>query len=99
MPALRVLLVRLFPKILGTSTNNSYHAKYGNNRSQDLGKSAGFSSRVGRGKEGTANASVINYTKTFEVQHGDNDEEELVQMSDLGTKGKITSHSSSEISL
>jgi len=99
MPAMRVLLVRLFPKILGTSTNNSYHAKYGNNRSEDLGRS-GFSSRVVKGKkEGTGNASVINYTKTFEVQHGDNDEEELVQMDNLGTKGKITSRSSSEVSL
>jgi hypothetical protein len=95
MPAMRVLLVRLFPKILGTSTNNSYHAKYGNNRSEDLGKSGLGKSK----KEGTGNASVINYTTTFEVQHGDNDEEELVQMDNLGTKGKITSHSSSEISL
>lgn len=98
MPAMRVILVRLFPKVLGTTTNNaSYHAKYGN-RSQDLVKS-GFSGRIGKSKNGTGNASVINYTKTFEVQHGDNDEEVLVQMNDLGTKGKVTSNHSSEISL
>jgi hypothetical protein len=99
MPALRVLLVRLFPRFLGTSTNNSYHAKYGNNKSQDLGKS-GISSRLGKSnKQGTGNASVINYTTTFEIHHGDNDEQELVQMNDLGTKPKIMSRSSSEISL
>jgi len=95
MPALRVILVRLFPRILGTSINTSHHAKYGN-RSQDLGKS-GFSSQLSK-KSATGNVSAINYTKTFEVRHGE-DEVELVQMHDTGTKGKITSAHSSEISL
>ncbi|KAF2705047.1 hypothetical protein K504DRAFT_506519 [Pleomassaria siparia CBS 279.74] len=90
MPSMRVILVRLFPKILGSTANSSYRQKYGS-RSQELGKNGGLTGRTGTRKmSSTGNSSVINYMKTFAVQHDDYDDEmELVKMGgDVESEGK-----------
>jgi len=108
MPAIRIILVRLFPKVLGStqygSTNQNY-AKYDSHQ-PSLGHSGNHASalRSRRGNEApgleSINANGITYTKTFEVQHGDNDEEHLVQMDELSVKGvKVRSSGSSEASV
>ncbi|ORX92397.1 hypothetical protein BCR34DRAFT_258352 [Clohesyomyces aquaticus] len=93
MPAMRVVLVRFFPRAFGSTRNasNQYYAKYGS-QSRAVGK--GFSSTAQPG-------NAITYTKTFEVQHGDHDETRLVQMGELSPSpmdSKARSNSS-EISL
>lgn len=107
MPALRLILVRMFPRVMGSTQHEStqYYAKYGTSRSGAL--KSGHNASVGRsfagreeafvGKNGNANA--ITYTTTFEVRHGD-DEEQLVQMDDLSGKGdKVHSSASSQASV
>jgi hypothetical protein len=83
LPSLRVILVRLFPKVLGTTKGASqpYYA-YG---SQSRGMKKGGSALVsGPGKSavstGGRDPNSITYTKTFEVRHADSDEQSLVQM-------------------
>ncbi|KAF2464991.1 uncharacterized protein BDR25DRAFT_91906 [Lindgomyces ingoldianus] len=90
MPAIRVILVRLFPKALGSTRNatNQYYAKYGSH-----------SRAVGHGTSTASQPGVITYTKTFEVQHGDHDETRLVQMDDLSPTPKEPRSNSSEVSL
>jgi hypothetical protein len=104
MPALRLILVRLFPRALGSTqyASNQYYAKYGtNSRAIKSGHNASVSrSQLGHddifaGKHSNA----ITYTTTFEVRHGD-DEEQLVPMEDLSSKGhKVTSSGSSAASV
>ncbi|CAI6332128.1 unnamed protein product [Periconia digitata] len=105
LPSLRKIFIHVFPgqaSIAATNTSQ-YNAKYGSgypgnqesgkrgNRSNIVG-SAGIS-RIGRDRDG------ISYTKTFEVRHGDNDEEQLVKMDNLSAKGtKTRSSNSSETS-
>ncbi|KAF2654178.1 hypothetical protein K491DRAFT_601347 [Lophiostoma macrostomum CBS 122681] len=98
MPAIRVLLVRLFPRVLGTTahTNQQYHAKYGTNKASVQAKPS--NSSRGESSLATGNKIAITYTQTFEVQHGDNDMTRLVEMDDLGAKGKPKSSSSSQVS-
>lgn len=72
MPAIRVILVRLFPKILGSTynTSNANYAKYGvNSRSGINGYQNDISSATkGKGKGGGVDKSrTITYTQTFEV--------------------------------
>ncbi|KAJ4288050.1 hypothetical protein N0V90_012067 [Kalmusia sp. IMI 367209] len=57
-------------------------------------------SRVGREDPyAPKNVNAITYTTTFEVRHGDNDEEQLVPMDDLSAKGqRVRSSGSSEAS-
>lgn len=106
MPTLRLILVRLFPKALGSTsynTSNQYYAKYGTGRSAALksGHNASASgTRMGH-EDGFAgkSANAITYTTTFEVRHGE-DEEQLVQMDDLSAKGhRVRSSGSSEASV
>ena len=100
MPALRVILVRCFPKVFGTTkgTSQPYHA-YGS-RSQGMKRGG---SALGSGMGRSANTSgrdphTITYTKTFEVQHTDNDETSLVQMDEFGPKKPKVQSSSTSIS-
>ncbi|KAF2636236.1 hypothetical protein P280DRAFT_409992 [Massarina eburnea CBS 473.64] len=106
MPALRKILVRLFPSVLGTTSTaeSKYYVKYGH----PSGKSGNTSSAVGSRLSGMHPISAdrdrngvngITYTKTFEVQHGD-DEEQLMRMDDLSSKGtKVRSSNSSDVSV
>ncbi|KAF2277449.1 uncharacterized protein EI97DRAFT_449566 [Westerdykella ornata] len=107
MPAIRAILVRLFPKVLGNThkSSNQYLSKYGSGNA--LGNSKGGGLSQGGGGVG-ADRSIITYTKTFEVQRhqskdGDNDNDEvgLVLMDDLGTRkeGQVKSGNSSEVSV
>lgn len=105
MPALRVILVRAFPRMFGT-TNGASQAyqvygsrSFGNKMgggggSSALGSGLGRSVGAGSGKD----PHTITYTKTFEVQHMDNDETSLVQMDELGAKKPQTKSSSTSIS-
>jgi hypothetical protein len=97
MPSLRVILVRMFPKILGSTKEATHnYAKYGS-RSGMGGASA---VRSGLGKSGSKDPHTITYTKTFAVQHGDSDETSLVQMDEFGPKStKPRSSNVSEVSL
>lgn len=104
LPSLRVILVRFFPRVFGTTkgTSQPYYAYGSRSRSQGvkLGQSGGASA-LGK----SANASVrdrgdrdhnaITFTQTFEVRHADNDETMLVQMDEFAAGKKQKSGSSS----
>lgn len=100
LPTIRVILVRFFPSIMGTTKNSSqaYHSKYGyGNGSRGMGNTGG--SRLGR-MSGKGGVNEITYTKTFEVQHTDSDEVELMQVDEFGKKSSnIKSSSTSVVSL
>lgn len=83
MPSIRVLLLRLFPKLLGTTQNsNGYyvsnsHNHIGGNISVDRpGKSLNSSQRGG-------DVDGITYSQTYIVHWGEHDETKSTQMSDL----------------
>lgn len=99
LPTIRVILVRLFPTIMGTTkaSTQAYHAKYGyGNGSRGLGNTVG--SKVGQMSGRGVNE--ITYTKTFEIQHSDHDEVELMQVDEFGkTSSKVKSSSTSVVSL
>jgi hypothetical protein len=102
MPSLRIILVRMFPTILGsTKQTTQNYAKYGSR--SGIGGGGGSSAvRSGFGKNGGSSKDphTITYTKTFAVQHGDSDETQLVQMDDFGAKSaKPRSSNVSEVSL
>ncbi|KAM0415955.1 hypothetical protein ACHAPT_013109 [Fusarium lateritium] len=90
MPSLRILLVRLFPKILGTSrqyypndASNTTGRNTNKNRSRPLGTNA--TSEVDRTRR-PAESRGITYQRTYDVQFGDSDETQLVDMKDLDGK-------------
>ena len=93
------MLVRTFPKLLGSTkeaTNN--YLKYGS-RSNGVGGASAVRSGLGKGQN-AKDPHTITYTKTFAVQHGDSDEASLVHMDELGSRGgKPKSSNVSEISL
>ncbi|KAL1794978.1 hypothetical protein ACET3X_006794 [Alternaria dauci] len=104
LPALRVILVHLFPKILGTTKatpDRPYYA-YG---SQSHGMRRGGSAPAsGPGRSVVSNGgqdlNTITYTKTFEIRHADNDEQALVEMEmdQFGLKKPENPSSSTSIS-
>lgn len=83
MPSMRLLLVRLFPKLLGTTQNKSTTKFYGN----------GSNSRIAAGPYKSSNSSKpgesgIIFSKSYTVQYGnqwENDETSLVPMDDLAS--------------
>jgi hypothetical protein len=100
MPSIRVIFVRMFPKILGTTKENTReYGKYGS-RSYNLGGTSAVRSGLGKNPTVTTDPHAITYTKTFEVQHGDSDETSLVQMNEFETKSsKARSVNTSIVSL
>ncbi|KAH9224651.1 hypothetical protein DL95DRAFT_452399 [Leptodontidium sp. 2 PMI_412] len=93
MPNLRVLLVRIFPKILGTTRNasaNKYNAQGSHSR-------IGANVSVGRSKDlptPPINNKTIMYSRSYDVDLGD--ETHLVHMNDLlAGYGRSRSHGSS----
>ncbi|KAH8732661.1 hypothetical protein GQ44DRAFT_639142 [Phaeosphaeriaceae sp. PMI808] len=107
LPAVRVILVHMFPSILGSTrgTTQPNYADYGN-RSQGMGAGAsairnGLSRKQSKKQNSsTAEPHSITYTKTFAVQHGENDETSLVQMDDFsGKASKAHSSNTSIVSL
>ena len=98
LPTLRVILVRVFPSIMGTTKaySQAQHAKYGyGSHGQGLGTGGSKMEQMsGRGM------NEITYTKTFEIRHADNDEVELMQMDEFGKPTrKPGSSNTSEVSL
>lgn len=112
MPALRVMLVRLFPALGGTiGKSNKYYAQSGSN---NAGKSKGRS-RAGTGGQmpsivhypepattgGQQKQGTIYQQRTYTVQYGDDDnsdQQNLVHMQSLDFKGHKASRAS-EVSL
>ncbi|KAH7123983.1 hypothetical protein B0J11DRAFT_580733 [Dendryphion nanum] len=104
MPAIRVILVRLSPRVFGTnhSSSNKYYAKYGS-RSRVAGKGGIGSNNLTSGTEIERNGrDGIKFSKTFEVEHGstETDEVGLVEMDNLSRNAtNVKSGSSSQVSL
>jgi hypothetical protein len=92
MPSMRVLLVRLFPRLFGT-IQNSTNKYYVNNSSNLMGTGPTKSLSAGQLEQ-----SGIKYSKSYTLQYGnqwENDETYLVPMGDLtpaklGSKVTIT---------
>ncbi|KAI8676178.1 CFEM domain-containing protein [Fusarium sp. Ph1] len=89
MPSLRILLVRLFPKILGTSRR--YYPNYASNTGRNTNKNRSRQLGTNATTEvDTTSRPVesrgITYQRTYDVQYGDSDETHLVHMKDLDAK-------------
>lgn len=83
LPALRIILVRMFPKIMGT-TKATEQPYYGTGSQSYASRHVGSAS-ASRPEKSFASASrgnpaAITYTKTFEVRHTESDEQSLVGM-------------------
>jgi len=96
MPALRVLLVRIFPALGGSSYNSSKYNNYGENygrKSHVLSRSR--AARVELPSE-TADSihspehGGIEMQRTFRVQYSENDEQSLVNGSGKFNKTQVT---------
>jgi hypothetical protein len=97
LPIIRLVLVRLFPILGGSSARsrgNQYY-EYGTSGNTGHGRAPGVSARgtVGmvtadrRGSDPESAASGIVFEKTYDVQFSD-DEAKLVQMNTLDAKGR-----------
>ncbi|KAF2996152.1 hypothetical protein E8E14_000775 [Neopestalotiopsis sp. 37M] len=92
MPSLRLILVRIFPALGGSSNRSKNYYPTGS-----LNYAKGRS-RAGTGGQmpsniqypGTAAKKGIIQQRTYTVQYGDNDEESLVKMQELDYKGQRT---------
>ncbi|ETS81528.1 hypothetical protein PFICI_06530 [Pestalotiopsis fici W106-1] len=92
MPSLRLILVRIFPALGGSSNRSKNYLQTGS-----LNYAKGRS-RAGTGGQmpsniqypGTAAKKGIIQQRTYTVQYGDNDEESLVKMQELDYKGHKT---------
>jgi hypothetical protein len=95
MPSLRILLVRIFPKVLGTSRRHYYaydSNKYGSNKPTNGGTNAsrsrsraplGTTSHVDKTPRSRVDPLGITCNRTYEVEYGQTDETQLVPMKDL----------------
>jgi hypothetical protein len=80
---MRVLLVRLFPKLLGTTRNNSAAKLYHNSNNNRMGADPYKSSNSSQPGE-----SGIIFSKSYTVNYGnqwENDETSLVPMDNLAS--------------
>ena len=98
LPSLRVMLVRVFPKVFGTTKGTSQ--PYYGSRTQGMNKGASTTaSGLGRGANASGKGGKsITYTKTFEVQHTENDEASLVHMDEFAPKRPKGQSSNTSIS-
>lgn len=96
MPSIRILLVRLFPKLLGTTqpSNNRY---YVNNSHIYMERNAPVN-RLGKSLHSSQhdrNGDGITYSQTYTVQYenqwGEHDETKLMQLSDLDAEAMKSS--------
>ncbi|CEI63206.1 hypothetical protein FVEN_g253 [Fusarium venenatum] len=93
MPSLRILLVQIFPKILGTSRRGyQTYDKYGSNRPTNGGTNAsrsrsraplGTTSHVDKTPASRIDPIGITCDRTYEVEYGQTDETHLVAMKDI----------------
>jgi hypothetical protein len=101
MPALRVIFVHMFPKMLGSRNgpSTSYY-KYGSHKRGTHGDASVVRSALSRKNTSSTEPISITYTKSFAVQHGESDEISLVQLDGFGAKTfKVKSGSTSEVSV
>ncbi len=98
LPALRVILVRLCPKVFATTRGTS-QPNYGTGTRRmgyKLEESASSPSAAGKsGSKLGRDANTIVYTKTFEVQNAETDETSLVRMEEFESARKAKLQSSS----
>ncbi len=92
LPTWRVMLVRFFAKVFGTSqeTSRSYYASGSHSQGKERGGTALASSKA-RNTSGK-NPQSITHTRTFDIQHAENDETWLVQMHDFGPREEPRAH-------
>jgi hypothetical protein len=95
MPSLRVLLVRLFPKLLGTTQRSNGY--YVNNSHSHIGGNISVN-RPGKSMNSSLpdESDGITYSQTYIVQWGDREEGKSVQMSDLDPEAMKSSSRVSE---
>ncbi|KAK1956059.1 CFEM domain-containing protein [Colletotrichum sublineola] len=103
LPSMRIILVRLFPKLLGTTRTGGYQAKYyahsssnGLSRKHTLGNEAKISRTQGSDSGGVSSISSpkgIMYTKEYAVDY--HDESSLVPMRDMEAGSSKTTRSGS----
>jgi hypothetical protein len=104
LPTLRVILVRLFPSILGTTRATDRAAYYANgNASYGMKKEdVILASKGGKsfGSKKGANPDAITYTTTYEVRHTESDEQSLVgvEMGRFGQHKHASQSSNTSIS-
>ncbi|KAH6684559.1 hypothetical protein B0J14DRAFT_465132, partial [Halenospora varia] len=104
MPSLRVLLVRLFPKMLG-STQHASNKNYLNNSHSHMGGNISVNKSHGKSKSnGGLNGSGIMKSETYTVQYGtkgdrDSDEVELRNLRFADAGGMKSSSHVSETSV
>ncbi|KAI8940453.1 hypothetical protein NX059_004139 [Plenodomus lindquistii] len=104
LPTLRVILVRLFPTLMGSTKQHSqpyyaYGSRTGGHDQRANKKRSGIPSKMGESSQGSLqHQRSITYTKTFEIQHVENDETSLVQMNDFSKRVKQNASSSTSIS-
>lgn len=102
LPTIRVILVRLFPKVLGT-TKPTDRAAYYANRNQSYGmknSDVPLGSKAGKALGSKKGQNLdITYTTTYEVRRTDSDEMSLVS-AEMGRFGQQKStHQSSSTSI
>ncbi|KAM6508539.1 hypothetical protein FALCPG4_018379 [Fusarium falciforme] len=81
MPTLRLILVRIFPKVFGTTHQpyTNYAGRPGKSQSKSRLTETSVMSN-GDGSEHRINSNRITCDKTYAVEYGDNDEIQLVSM-------------------
>jgi hypothetical protein len=99
MPTIRVILVRIFPRIMGTTKNTTRSwGAYGDRSTYTKGGSA-IASRATKDMDaGRFDSHAITYVKTFEVQRTASDEVELMQAEDFRKKSMPPKSSTSSVS-
>jgi hypothetical protein len=97
MPNLRLLLVLIFPKLLGTTqqSNDRYYATHSqSHRGGNI--SATRPAKSGPSSQQEGSAAGIKYSQTYTVQWGEHDETKLIQMGDLEAEAMKSSSGLSE---
>jgi hypothetical protein len=90
MPSLRLFLVRLFPRLLGTT--RQYYAKYSDNQAQSTPRrrrpaSLSHTAKVeAEPRSSRRNIDGIQCQESYTVEYGHGDEVELVRVQDVDMK-------------
>ena len=100
MPTIRVILVRIFPNIMGTTKNTTRSwGAYGDRSAYTKGGSA-IASRATKDMDaGAFDSHAITYVKTFEVQRTASDEMELMHADNFRQNPQLKSSNTSVASL
>ncbi|KAH7061692.1 hypothetical protein BKA63DRAFT_200807 [Paraphoma chrysanthemicola] len=105
LPALRVMLVQMFPRLLGSrrGTSRQYGSGYNSRKTRMGGQASAISNLSIKDIAEPENVHTISYSKTFDIQHqhADSDERALFEMQVYGISRthQTRNSSTSEISL